>query len=75
MEGTLSGYRVLDLTEEKGMLCARVLSGMGAEVIRVESPRTHDSQSPSFCFLNAGKQRITLDLETEAGQELFRRLV
>ena len=33
---TLSGYRVLDLTDEKGMLCARLLADMGAEVIRVE---------------------------------------
>lgn len=29
----LSGYRVLDLTDEKGMLCSRLLSDMGAEVV------------------------------------------
>ena len=34
----LPGYRVLDLTDEKGRLCARLLAGMGARVIRVEKP-------------------------------------
>jgi crotonobetainyl-CoA:carnitine CoA-transferase CaiB-like acyl-CoA transferase len=33
--GALSGYLVLDFTDEKGMLCAKLLSDMGAEVIRL----------------------------------------
>ena len=37
-ESVLSGYRVLDLTDEKGMLCSRLLADMGAEVIRLEKP-------------------------------------
>ena len=32
----LSGYRVLDLADEKDMLCTRLLAGMGARVISVE---------------------------------------
>lgn len=32
----LSGYLVLDVTDEKGMLCARLLSDMGAKVIHFE---------------------------------------
>ena len=32
----MSGYRVLDLGDEKDMLCTRLLAGMGAKVIRVE---------------------------------------
>jgi len=35
-ECALSGYRLLDLTDEKGKLCSRLLADMGAEVIRVE---------------------------------------
>ena len=31
----LTGYRVLDLTDEKGKLCVKILADMGAEVIRL----------------------------------------
>jgi crotonobetainyl-CoA:carnitine CoA-transferase CaiB-like acyl-CoA transferase len=31
----LTGYSVLDLTDEKGSLCVKLLSGMGADVIRL----------------------------------------
>jgi crotonobetainyl-CoA:carnitine CoA-transferase CaiB-like acyl-CoA transferase len=34
----LSCYRVLDLTDEKGFLCGRVLGDLGADVIKVEKP-------------------------------------
>lgn len=37
-QGALSGYHVLDLTDERGMLCPRYLADMGAEVIRIEKP-------------------------------------
>jgi crotonobetainyl-CoA:carnitine CoA-transferase CaiB-like acyl-CoA transferase len=70
----LSGYRILDLADEKGMFCARLLADMGAEVIRVEPPGTGPATSPEIGCLNAGKRRITLDLEKEAGRGLFRRL-
>jgi len=75
MSGALSGYRVLDLTDEKGMLCARLLADMGADVIRVENPHPLNLHDSSFCYLNAGKRRITLDLEMETGQKIFRSLV
>jgi crotonobetainyl-CoA:carnitine CoA-transferase CaiB-like acyl-CoA transferase len=32
---SLTGYRILDLADEKGKLCAKILANMGAEVIRV----------------------------------------
>ncbi len=34
----LSGYRILDLTDEKGVFCTRILSDMGAGVVRLEKP-------------------------------------
>jgi len=68
----LSGYRVLDLTDEKGMLCSRYLADMGAEVIRIE--KSGATQSP-FYWENLGKRAITLDIDLKPGQEIFRRLV
>ena len=39
-----------------------------------ESPETSAEKSPLFLHLNTNKKGVTLDLETSAGQELFRRL-
>jgi crotonobetainyl-CoA:carnitine CoA-transferase CaiB-like acyl-CoA transferase len=69
-EGALSGYRVLDLTDEKALACGRFLADMGAEVIRIEKPGTS-----SFRWENLGKKSLTLDLELKAGRALFQELV
>ncbi len=68
-QGALSGYRVLDLTDEKALLCGRLLTDMGAEVIRIEK-----AESP-FRWENLGKQFVTLDIEPEAGRALFQELI
>jgi crotonobetainyl-CoA:carnitine CoA-transferase CaiB-like acyl-CoA transferase len=74
--GALSGYRVLDLTDEKGMLSTRVLSDMGAEVIRIEKPSVPShTGSSDYYYLNAGKKSIRLNLVNKSGRDLFRRLV
>jgi len=89
MEGLLSPYRVLDLTDEKGIFCGKLLADMGADVIKVEKPGGdpvrnlgpfyHDEPDPEkslfwFAF-NTNKRGITLDIETKDGQEVFKRLV
>jgi benzylsuccinate CoA-transferase BbsE subunit len=71
MNGQGSILRVLDLTDEKGWLCARLLADMGAEVIRLEKP----SRSAGSHWENLGKRLVTLDVELKPGQELFRRLL
>ncbi len=71
----LSGYRILDLTDEKGMLCSRLLADMGAEVVRVEKVRGDLARSPFFMANNLGKRSVTHNLEVKPGQELFKRLV
>ena len=38
VEGMLSPYRVLDLTDEKGLLCGKLLGDLGADVIKIERP-------------------------------------
>ena len=35
----LSGYRVLNLADEKGALCGKVLGDLGADIIKVEPPQ------------------------------------
>lgn len=72
-EGVLSGYRVLDLTDEKGMVCSRLLADMGAEVIRIEKPGV-DSVG-ILNEANRGKLDITLNIENESGQDIFKGLV
>ena len=47
-EGALSGYRVLDLADEKGMLCSKLLVDMGASVIKMEKPGADSARSLSF---------------------------
>jgi crotonobetainyl-CoA:carnitine CoA-transferase CaiB-like acyl-CoA transferase len=36
--GMLSPYRVLDLTDERGILCGKILADLGADVVQVEPP-------------------------------------
>jgi crotonobetainyl-CoA:carnitine CoA-transferase CaiB-like acyl-CoA transferase len=37
MTGFLGGYRVLDLTDERGLLAGRILADLGADVVQVEA--------------------------------------
>ena len=38
VEGMLGPYRVLDLSDEKGFLCGKLLGDLGADVIKIEPP-------------------------------------
>ena len=87
--GPLAGYRVLDLADEKGQLCARLLGELGADVIKIE-PRAGDPTRKNGPFfrgtegpdtslywwaMNAGKRSVTCELRLEAGRALFHDLV
>jgi len=85
----LRGYRVLDLCDEKGVMCGRILADLGAEVIKVERPggdpsrnigpfyrnTPHPENSLFWWAFNAGKRGITLNLESADGREVFKKLV
>lgn len=89
VEGMLSPYRVLDLTDEKGLLCGKLLGDLGADVIKIERPGGdparnigpfyHDEPDPEkslFWFAyNTSKRGITLNIETADGREIFKKLV
>jgi crotonobetainyl-CoA:carnitine CoA-transferase CaiB-like acyl-CoA transferase len=88
-QAALGNVRVLDLTDETGDYCTRLLAAMGADVIRVERPggdRTRqiapfwgDDPDPEkglhWLHYNINKRSITLGIETEDGAALFRKLV
>jgi crotonobetainyl-CoA:carnitine CoA-transferase CaiB-like acyl-CoA transferase len=84
--GALSGRRILELADEKGVYCGKLFADMGAEVIKIERPggdatrsfppclRRDPSQSLFFLAMNTSKKSITLDLTHEEGRGIFRRL-
>ena len=86
----LEGVRVLETAERvSGPYCARILAGLGAEVVKVEplagdearamgpfpGDVSHPEKSGIFLALNGGKQSITLDLASGADAEAFLSLV
>jgi crotonobetainyl-CoA:carnitine CoA-transferase CaiB-like acyl-CoA transferase len=85
----LSGCRALDLTDEKGFLCGKILADLGVEVIKVEKPGGDparrigpfwsdipDPEKSLYWFAyNSNKKGITLDIETADGKEIFKELV
>lgn len=82
-------YRVLDLADETGVYCGKLLADLGADVIKVEPPEGdktrswppfyHDEIDPEkslyFLFYNTNKRSITLNLENGDGREIFKRLI
>ncbi|HYA35264.1 MAG TPA: CoA transferase, partial [Candidatus Binataceae bacterium] len=84
----LKGFRMLDLTDEKGALCGRLLSSLGVEVIKVEPPSgcstraippfLEDKPGPDrglyFLAYEAGKKSVTANLDNAHGRELVAAL-
>ncbi len=82
----LEGVRVVDLTRAlAGPYGTLILADLGAEVIKVEDPRTGDltrhsyprlgDRSTYFMAVNRGKRSVTLDLKSEQGRAALLRLV
>jgi formyl-CoA transferase len=83
----LSGVRVIDMTHvQSGPSATQLLAWLGADVIKVEVPGrgditrgqlrdVPDADSLYFTMLNCNKRSITLNMKSEQGKDLFRRLV
>ena len=87
----LTGLRVVDLTAFwAGPIATSFLADMGADVIKVESIQRPDGMrfvsgvpkdeaqwewSPIFHAANSSKRAITLNLDSEEGRGLLRRLI
>ena len=84
--GPLHGVAVLDLTRNlAGPFCTMILADMGARVIKVERPAggddtrnwrppEWDGESSLFLSINRNKESLTLDIDSDTGAEVIRRL-
>ena len=85
----LAPYRVLDLTDERGILAGKILADLGADVIQIEPPGGSSARnigpfhgddplpekSLFWWAYAANKRSITLDLEQKDGRALMEKLV
>jgi crotonobetainyl-CoA:carnitine CoA-transferase CaiB-like acyl-CoA transferase len=85
-----AGLRVLDLTQGiAGPYCTKWFADFGADVIKIEPPGNGDAARASgpfpgdipngevsglFLYLNSRKKSVTLDLDSETGQQIVRKL-
>lgn len=88
-DGALGNVRVLDMTDQKGVYCTKLLADLGADVIRIEPPggdamrrigpfyhyETDPEKSLYWFHFNTSKRGITLNLEVEEGRKIFRKLI
>ncbi|BDB27421.1 CoA transferase [Cupriavidus sp. P-10] len=86
MSKVLEGIRVLDFGRFiAGPFCAALLADYGADVIRIDRvggsedrfivPVTESGEGALFLQCNRNKRSITLDIDSDAGREVVRRLV
>jgi benzylsuccinate CoA-transferase BbsE subunit len=82
------GVRVLDLADERGAFCGKLLADMGSDVVKIEPPAGHparmwgpflgDTVDPEkslpFWYNNTSKRGITLDVNKDKGREILRML-
>lgn len=87
--GPLQGITVVDFTQMMaGPFATQILSDLGATVIKVEKPLVGEwerslasmgeffhGQSPFFLAMNRGKQSLGIDLKSDAGKDVVRKLI
>ena len=86
----LAPYRVIDFTDERGVLAGQMLADLGADVIQVEPPSGSSGRRLAPFFRQAGssparsifwaaytrgKRGVTCDLAHPRGRELAQRLI
>ena len=82
MTKALSGIRVIDMTHNQaGPACAQILAWFGADVIKLETPgkgdvaRAQSGDELFFLMFNANKRSLTLNLKSDDGSALFKKLI
>lgn len=85
-QGPLAGLRIVDVTHMlAGPYCTWLLGALGADVIKVERPGDGDhtrgldpkldGESLYFLSVNRNKRSLALDLKSDAGKDIFHKLV
>ncbi len=74
MPGPALGHlKLLDLSRQlPGPFCSTLLADLGMDVLVVTAP--HDPFGTGIPFLARNKRSMTLDLKSQAGRDVFRRL-
>ncbi|WP_285769377.1 CaiB/BaiF CoA-transferase family protein [Peribacillus sp. SI8-4] len=87
MKGALDGVRIIDVSRVlAGPFCSMILGDLGAEVIKIEHHESGDEtrgwgppfaggESAYYICANRNKQSMTLNLKSDQGKEIFRKLV
>jgi crotonobetainyl-CoA:carnitine CoA-transferase CaiB-like acyl-CoA transferase len=87
MSQPLDGIKIVDLTAAMaGPYCTQLLADFGAQVLKVEPPGRGDmlrdfgppylkGESPYYLLNNRNKRSMTLDIRTEKGQEILKKLI
>ncbi len=88
MGQALEGIRVIDFTHDQaGPSCTQMLAWLGADVIKIERPphgdrarRLWNADNPNldsffFLLLNSNKRSTVVNLRSEEGKEIARRLI
>jgi len=88
MSQALEGIRVIDFTHDQaGPSCTQMLAWLGADVIKIERPphgdrarRLWNADNPNldsffFLLLNSNKRSTVINLRSEEGKEIARRLI
>ena len=84
--GVFDGLKVLDFTHAyAGPFCTQILGDFGAKVIKVERLDGGDqargwapfknNYSGYYASFNRGKRSLTVDIKTEEGQEILKKLI
>lgn len=84
----LDGVKVLDLTDDRGLYAGKLLADLGADVVKIEKPEGSKARrlgpfkddvpglenSLYFVNFNTNKRGVTLNLDSPAGRDIFKRL-